>query len=1205
MSSISNRYGITPTQHQQQQQQQQQHPHPHPHPHPPVATVGPRAKCDQVIYEAICKVCEIIVGSRTGSTTTTNTSNGSSNITGTNIPTNTTNTTTVSNTSSSRFNLQIPEIASVRTILSQYRLQLHVPIRVDVYYYNDDTNSSSSVAGGTNDIHNNNNNNNNSSSKTSTSTSLNRILLERWCIEYRNVSTGIEKFIQHENIITNDPMIHLTHICKRIVVYIRTLYCIIKLLPCHTILQNMNSNNHNRNSITGSNHRIGFSIYINTDYNMNDMNELIQNHGFIYHQNQNYYRNNNNSSYHNHNNHHQNGVVITPYGELTWQVLYCPISKLESLLPHDLLRTPSNNNLRTRMATVPIVSRSQPIPMQKKSNIHNSNSNDDDDDNDNDHDTSNNQNTGNKYQTFAAPHSAPSSTWMQNVVPSTSTTTTYTERSHQQQLLYAQQQSQQQHQPHHHQNQYNSNHPVYSTTGMSYDPNRQYHQHQHQQLHHQHPPIYKKSMTTVSELHHHNHQQHQPPQQQQSSNHPLVVQRSHTTMGGIPLSTSPRMNNNTTSTSTSTTTPKLKVNTGGSDNPRRVMSGLSLALLMASNDDDDNDDPKDINTIGDNNKSTIFRVDNNSNDNNNMIGHNHHHDNNHNQDSTFNLVENDNNNNISSNNNDNDRDDDSKTQRRAALHQMPPHLLEQQQQVLTKPTSSLSMVGDYGYGYNNHIPWQKIHPSQSNPTIVTQQQQSSSPSPHTLLYHNNSFGATQVQSLSSSPSNYSTGNNINNFYSTCTSPIQPHFVTGTSYNNNNNPVTSSSTTTSPQNVFFFKSTTPTFSHLIPPRNRTDTTNTNVANNDTTTTTTTTNTVSTPTINASKSITPPFPSRPIGFIHDTPPTLLLEPSLYSNINPTSNASIRYASDVPSSNHAASSSNATTITSTKNVPPITSLDSLRSSPFQQADRHSPMLSSLSQQLHVPVIPPPISGFESDYITAVQMSLGGSNDNNTLRRSLWSTSNSSSIMPSSLAGLGGRQYQSYLFQDPHNNNDDNYLSEEMPFAIELQSPLVLDETNMTSDQHQQQQSLTKGNSTMSRTNNIGTASSTFGAASSLTTLAQKCSVPNQRLKMFDKAPPPTTTIKGTVGDVPSDHIGNSVNYNDDGDLTNSLADQLQEFRAFGASLHVSTSLSAIHSQENTTTTNTHVGFDEQSQQQVHINNILSGSGTSSTSTPISLRS
>jgi hypothetical protein len=47
------------------QQQQQQHPHPHTTTGTPsIETNGPRAKCDQVVFEAIAKAAEIVVGSR-------------------------------------------------------------------------------------------------------------------------------------------------------------------------------------------------------------------------------------------------------------------------------------------------------------------------------------------------------------------------------------------------------------------------------------------------------------------------------------------------------------------------------------------------------------------------------------------------------------------------------------------------------------------------------------------------------------------------------------------------------------------------------------------------------------------------------------------------------------------------------------------------------------------------------------------------------------------------------------------------------------------------------------------------------------------------------------------------------------------------------------------------------------------------------------
>jgi Autophagy-related protein 13 len=228
------------------------------------ATSGPRAKCDQVIFEALCKACEIIVGSRTTISATAN---------------------------SSRFNLQIPEVAGVRSILSQYRLQLHVPVRLDVYYQHPEGS---------------------------------RELLERWCLEYKTVSS--ERFLQVEGVVTNDPMVQLTHVCKRVVLWLRTLYCWTRLLPAQ--------------AVAAHSKQIGFSIYVNADYS-DDVTELTANQGFLSQS-------------------RGNGVVTAPYGELAWQVLYCAPSKLERLMPtvRSVVRIQS-----------PPRSHSRPIPMAAKQQV--------------------------------------------------------------------------------------------------------------------------------------------------------------------------------------------------------------------------------------------------------------------------------------------------------------------------------------------------------------------------------------------------------------------------------------------------------------------------------------------------------------------------------------------------------------------------------------------------------------------------------------------------------------------------------------------------------------------------------------------------------------------------------------------------------------------------------------------------------------------
>jgi Autophagy-related protein 13 len=774
------------------------------------AATGPRVKCDQVIYEAICKACEIIVGSRA------NTSG--SGVAGSGTVTN-----------SCRFNLQIPEVQSVRSILAQHRMQLHVPIRLDVYYQHAD--------GG-------------------------RELLERWCLEYKTVSS--ERFLQAEGLVTNDPMVQLTHVCKRVVLWLRTLYCWTRLLPAQQLGG-------------ASCQPIGFSIYVHTDYTVDDITELTNQQGFVLQS-------------------RGSGVVTTPYGELAWQVLYSPLSKLERLLP-----TPVRPTV-VRIQAPPTSARSRPRPIPVSSN------------------------SNHPDQSFT-PHSAPS-----HRPP------TYTERSQQKRLEAMK-------------------HPD-PVTGKSYESGRH---------------LYKKSMTELPDAHH--------------AAHP-VVQRSHSSIGAAqsPVRLSK---------------PNLPAN---GEPPERVMSGLSLALLMASNDDDQG-------VVGED--KTIFRTNG--------------------EEEVFQQGE-----------------DDAPLEssaRRAALHQMPPHLQE------SGFTAAPLSMGDYGYGYNNHIPWQKIHPSQSNPALAQ---------PHPLV-PTNSFG----RALSSSPSSVG-------------APISPQHLGGA---------------TTPPGVFF-RSTPPVggLGHLIPPRNRTE----------------------------SRSVTPPFPSRPAGFLQD-PPSLSLEPS------PASSRFLE-AEVRPK-------------TPSQKTEPMTSLDSLRSSPFQQPlpqrlqeDRAS-MLSSLS--FAVPTL-------GSDYLSSAHLP-GDSSD--LLRGSLWAGS-MGSVMPSSMAGLSHNH--------PLFHPDDGYYSEEMPFAIETTTSL---ETSLQA----------KG----SASKPVGAASSTtFGNASSLASLAQRCAAPNQRLKMFDREVSATTAV------MPANDETATTN---DSDPVHSLADQLQEFRAFGASLHQSASNFGVVAEDA----------------------VLAGSGASSTSTPISLRS
>jgi hypothetical protein len=130
---------------------------------------GPRAKCEQVIFEAIAKACETIVTARCNAPSSCN--------------------------QGSRFHLHVPELPSVRAVLQLSRRALHVPLRLDVY---------TCVKNGKKD------------------------LLERWCFEYSAATTTTHA--THETNL-QDPIAQLRHVCKRIVLWLRLLCCWTRLLP--------------------------------------------------------------------------------------------------------------------------------------------------------------------------------------------------------------------------------------------------------------------------------------------------------------------------------------------------------------------------------------------------------------------------------------------------------------------------------------------------------------------------------------------------------------------------------------------------------------------------------------------------------------------------------------------------------------------------------------------------------------------------------------------------------------------------------------------------------------------------------------------------------------------------------------------------------------------------------------------------------------
>ncbi|KAG7339541.1 autophagy-related protein 13 [Nitzschia inconspicua] len=284
-----------------------------------IETNGPRAKCDQVVFEAIAKAAEIVVGSRCWIDPTNratqqqqqqqqqqqhqyqnlysinNNNNNNSGNSGAS------SSSSSISASTSRFNLFVPEVQGVRSILQRWKRALHVPLRLDVYYQH---------SGGE------------------------RELLERWCLEYAP-SNGIGSHSSHNNnnntggggpftaataFASPDPIVQLRQVCKNIVIWLRTLYCWSRMLPAQG-LRKITLPTYLPN---GSSPPIGFSIYVVSE-GQDDVTSLISEKGFS--------------------SQGQPHCVPTPYGELGWKVFYAPKDVVLRLLPEP---SPLHTNLVPR-----------------------------------------------------------------------------------------------------------------------------------------------------------------------------------------------------------------------------------------------------------------------------------------------------------------------------------------------------------------------------------------------------------------------------------------------------------------------------------------------------------------------------------------------------------------------------------------------------------------------------------------------------------------------------------------------------------------------------------------------------------------------------------------------------------------------------------------------------------------------------------------
>jgi len=203
-----------------------------------------------------------------GNTTSANTASGASN-----------------SSTSSRFNIEVDEVPSVRTAVSPWKRTLAIPLRLDIYYEHDacydGTTQSRDVCQGQGG----------ESLQPQPQQQPQRELLERWCIDYipsqsnnNNASlstspstspyssrimagTTIASSFLNDKAATN--ISQLRQVCKRIVVLLRSLHCLTRMLPAYR-LKCLLMSHINVAQSSGSQQvgwgRIGYSIHMGNSY---------------------------------------------------------------------------------------------------------------------------------------------------------------------------------------------------------------------------------------------------------------------------------------------------------------------------------------------------------------------------------------------------------------------------------------------------------------------------------------------------------------------------------------------------------------------------------------------------------------------------------------------------------------------------------------------------------------------------------------------------------------------------------------------------------------------------------------------------------------------------------------------------------------------------------------------------------------------------
>ena len=221
--------------------------------------VGPRAKCDQVVYEAIAKAAETILTGRCRCDDSIG--NGSRSISGQSMFNS-----KMGSGASSRFHLEIEEVATVRSILQMWKRSLHVPLRLDVYYeYCTDP--------------------------TAPEQNTRKELLERWCIDYLPSN---EHYPNHHNNTSprhnaDEIIAQLRQVVKRVVIQLRVLHSLTRMMPAyrlhHALLEDLQHGcrSHvlsNLNRPLGSGPGLGGGYYQNAG-NDNTGNEFHNQHSSV------------------------------------------------------------------------------------------------------------------------------------------------------------------------------------------------------------------------------------------------------------------------------------------------------------------------------------------------------------------------------------------------------------------------------------------------------------------------------------------------------------------------------------------------------------------------------------------------------------------------------------------------------------------------------------------------------------------------------------------------------------------------------------------------------------------------------------------------------------------------------------------------------------------------------------------------------------